>query len=353
MEKNAVHAVSRKEVCLFLGFYAICTLIYYTATWITWGGLESGSSSFFDVQEFFASAGTDFVISFLLTIPIWYFTVVVLHARSYRWKFFLTLLLMPVFVLLGYYGQYLVKNYFGWAMFWGGTKAIWTLYNLMLFYLFQFSIIHAYYYFKQYKLEEKEKYTLKEAFFRSELTALKSQLNPHFLHNLFNSINASIPPENEKTRELIISLSNLFRYQNYASQQDEVSLKEEIDFIENYLQLMKLRLKSKLTYEIDLPEDLHQYKIAPMLLHPLVENALTHGIAPSLQPAGLFISVSKGQHSITFIISDTGVGINDKEKDLSKGIGLKNTRMRLAKIYNAEMNIEQNWPRGTKISFTI
>lgn len=345
--------VTKKEVSLFLGFYLICTVIYYTATWITWGGLETGHSSFFDLEEFFAAAGTDFIISFILTVPIWYFTVVVLNRRSYRLRFALTLLLMPLFILGGYYGQYLVKNHFGWAMFWGGTKAIWTLYNLMLFYLVQFSIIHGYNYFKQFKQEEKEKYELKEAFFKSELTALKSQLNPHFLHNLFNSINASIPPENERTRELIISLSNLFRYQNFASQQEVVTLKEEMDFIDNYLQLMKVRLKSKLIYEITLPEDLHQYKIAPMLLQPLVENAVTHGIGPSLEPAELVIAVSRERDSITFLISDTGVGMMDKEKTLSKGIGIKNTRKRLAKIYNSVMTVEDNKPRGTRISFTI
>lgn len=345
--------VTKKEVLLFLGFYLICTLIYYTATWITWGGLETGNASFFDLEEFFAAAGIDFIISFVLTVPIWYVAVVVSNKRSYRLRFGLTLLLMPLFILGGYYGQYLVKNYFGWAMFWGGTKAIWTLYNLMLFYLVQFSIIHGYNYFKQYRQEEKEKYELKEAFFKSELTALKSQLNPHFLHNLFNSINASIPPENERTREMIITLSNLFRYQNFASQQEEVTLKEEMDFIDNYLQLMKVRFKSKLTYEIALPEDLYQYKIAPMLLQPLVENAVTHGIAPSLVPAELVIAVSRNRDSIIFLISDTGVGMEDKDKAMSNGIGIKNTRKRLQKIYNSVMRVEDNRPRGTRISFTI
>lgn len=345
--------VTRKEVLLFLGFYLVCTLIYYTATWITWGGLETGNSSFFNPEEFFAAAGTDFIISFILTVPIWYFTVVVLGKRSYRLRFALTLLFMPLFMLVGYYGQYLIKSYFGWAMFWGGTKAIWTLYNLMLFYLVQFSIIHGYNYFKQYRQEVKEKYELKEAFLKSELTVLKSQLNPHFLHNLFNSINASIPPENERTRELIISLSNLFRYQQFASQQEVVTLKEEMDFVDNYLQLMKVRLKSKLTFEIDLPEDLHQFKISPMLLQPLVENAVAHGIAPSLEPAFLLIKVSRLHDSIHFSIIDTGVGIRDKEDAMSKGMGIRNTYARLAKIYNSKMIIEDNQPRGTRVTFSI
>jgi two-component system, LytTR family, sensor kinase len=347
------YSVTKKEVLLFVGFYVLSTLVYYTATWITWGGLEGGHSSFFDIEEFFAAAGTDFIISFILTVPIWHITVVVLQKHSYRLKYALTLILMPIFVLLGYNGQYIVKNYFGWAMFWGGTRFIWTLYNLMLFYAVQFAIIHAYNYFKQFKRLERERYELNEAVIRSELTALKAQLNPHFLHNLFNSINASIPPVNERARELVISMSNLFRYQNYAAQRELVSVKEEVDFIVDYLQLMKVRLKSKLTYEIDLPEELYSFKVAPMLLQPLVENAVTHGIACSLEPASLFIKVSKNEGKIAFTIADTGVGMANKEAAMQKGIGLKNTRERLKKMYHSEMAIEDNWPRGTKISFAI
>ena len=225
---------------------------------------------------------------------------------------------MPLFLLIGYHFQVMIKQQFGWAMFWGGKKVIWTYYNLMLFYLVQFSIIHAYHNFKQYKLEQTEKFELKEIALKNETVALKAQLNPHFLHNLFNSINVSIPPENEQTRELIVLVSDLFRYQNYAAQKEFVTIEEEINFIENYLILMKVRLKERLNYQIEFDRELNQCNIIPMLLQPLVENAVTHGISPKIAPSNLIISIFKKEQKINFTISDTGIGIKDKKKFTTK-----------------------------------
>jgi two-component system LytT family sensor kinase len=350
---NISKSVDRKEILLFLGFYVASTFIYYTATWITWGGLESGNPPYFDLEEFFAAAGTDFIISFLVTVPIWYMITVVLQKNSYPFKLAAHIIFLPLYLFVCYYAQYAVKDFFGWAMFWGGKKAIWTYYHLMLFYLAQFALIHAYTYFKRFKKEETEKFELREIALNSEMTALKAQLNPHFLHNLFNAINASIPPENERTRELIIQLSDLFRYQNYASQQEFVTIKEEMDFVENYLQLMKVRLKERLNYHFEVPAQLYGFKIAPMLLHPLVENAVTHGIAPKIEPSCLVLKITKNKDKVVFLIEDTGVGISDKNAALSKGIGLANTKKRLAKIYGSELKMEDNFPTGTKISFAI
>ena len=147
--------VDRKEVILFLAFYFVSCVIYYTATWISWGGLEPGGSLYFNIEEFFAAAGTDFIISFLVTIPIWYTTIILLKKSSHQLILAMHVLFLPLYLLTCYYGQYAIKHFFGWAMFWGGQKVIWSFYNLMLFYLVQFAIIHAYTYFKRYKKEEK------------------------------------------------------------------------------------------------------------------------------------------------------------------------------------------------------
>jgi two-component system, LytTR family, sensor kinase len=345
--------ISRKEVLLFLLFYLISTVFYYTATWITWGGLDKEFISFFDLEEFFAAAGVDFTVSLFITIPIWYFTTISLNKYSHYVKLVVHVFFLPLYLIVCYCGQYEIKRFLGWAMFWSGEKAVWTYYNLLLFYVVQFSIIHAYNYFKRFKKEEKEKYALTEIALKSELLALKAQLSPHFLHNLFNSINATIPSENERTRELIIQLSDLFRYQNYAAKQEYVTLKEEIDFIGSYLELMKLRLKNRLNYDFEVPEELHGFKITPMLLQPLIENAINHGIVPNIEPASLSIKIKKEANKILFSIEDTGIGIVNKSAIFTKGIGLSNTKMRLEKIYNSSLKIEDNFPSGTKISFIL
>ncbi|WP_340201802.1 sensor histidine kinase [Ascidiimonas sp. W6] len=344
---------TKKDVTLFVGFYFFSTLIYYTASWISWGAFKPGHPPYFNVEEFFASAGAQFAISFLITIPIWFITSVLLTNYTLKIRLLSHLLFLPLYIAICYFSLLWVTHFFGWAMYRSGYNTIWTLYIFMLFYLVQFGFMHAYAYFKRFKNEEKEKAILRETALKSQITALKSQLNPHFLHNLFNSINATIPPENERTRELIVQLSDLFRYQNYASQNDYVTIKEEIDFIESYLELMQIRLKERLHFSFDVPRELHTYKIAPMLLQPLVENAVNHGIASKIEPSTLLIKIEKKEGQLHYAIEDTGIGIEDKEAVLTKGLGLLNTKMRLNKIYNSDLKIEDNTPSGTKISFVI
>lgn len=338
---------------LFVGFYVISTIIYYTTTWVSYGFFESEPLKYFVLEEFFAGGGSQFIVSFFVTIPIWYVVVVVLQAHSWIVKLSVHLPLMVVYLVACYYLQLMVLDSFGWVFFWGGYKTVWVFYNSMLFYMVQFGFIHAYTYVKKLKREEKEKAELKEIALKSELTALKAQLNPHFLHNMFNSINAAIPPEQERTRELIIQLSDLFRYQNYASQREFVTIKEEIGFLETYLQLMKVRLKERLNYRFEVSTDLYAFKITPMLLHPLVENAVNHGIAQKIEPSYLTIKIVKNKYKVSVSIEDTGIGILNRDNLLEKGIGLSNTRMRLKKIHNCELKIEDNLPSGTKISFEL
>lgn len=345
--------VSKKDVALFLAFYFISSVVYYTASWISWGGFKPGHPSYFTFEEFSASGGAQFLISLLITVPIWYLNFVVMRKLKLRTRFLSHIIFLPVYVLVCYFGMVWVTEIFHWAMYWGGYKFIWTVYILVLFYFVQFGFIHAYVYFKSFKKEEKEKTILRETTLKSEITALKAQLNPHFLHNLFNSINATIPPENEHTRELIIQLSDLFRYQNYASQNEFVTIKEEIDFIESYLQLMQIRLKERLQFNFNVSEDVYNSTIAPMLLQPLIENAINHGIATKITPSTLSVTVEKRNENIYFCIEDTGIGIADKKALFTKGLGLSNTKLRLEKIYNSELIIDDVAPSGTKISFII
>lgn len=344
--------ISKKDLFLFIGFYYASTLIYYTATWISWGAFKPGHPPYFHIEEFFASGGVQFSISFLVTVPIWFISTVVLKKYPLKLRLASHLIFLPIYTVICYFTLEMITHFFGWAMMRTGYNIVWTLYIFLLFYLVQFGFIHAYSYFKNVQHQEKEKALLRESVLNSEITALKAQLNPHFLHNLFNSINATIPPENERTRELIVQLSDLFRYQNYAAQHDYVTIKEEIDFIESYLQLMQIRLKERLSYSFDVPQELYAHKITPMLLQPLVENAVTHGIATKITPSTLLIRIVADAGQLHYVIEDTGSGIRDKTVALSKGLGLSATKMRLAKTYQSELKIEDNLPTGTKISFT-
>ncbi len=355
MIKEIKAKLSRKEVLLFLAFYYVSTMVHYTATYISYRGKfgAKGHPAYFDVEEFFAAAGTLFCCSLLITIPIWYIVVLKLSKYGLRTMLLSHLFFLPVYIFGSYYLQVEVLGIFGWVTYFGGYLTVWDYYMKILFYVVQFGLIHAYIYHKMYKQELLEKASLREAVLQSEITALKAQLNPHFLHNLFNSINASIPPENERTRELIIQLSNLFRYQNKASQSTFVSIGEELQFIKDYLDLMKVRIKDRLQVSYQIEKACLDKLIPPMILQPIVENAITHGIAPKIGKSELKLSIAMQGEKIHFEIADTGLGVQSFEELAQAGLGLSNTKLRLQKMYGTEIQFAHNQPSGLIVSFRL
>jgi LytS/YehU family sensor histidine kinase len=233
------------------------------------------------------------------------------------------------------------------------ASQVWDLYITALFYVLQFGIMHAYVYFihNQYKIQSEA--LLKQAALKSQLSALKAQLNPHFLYNVFNTINASIPSDLENTRQMIAELSDMFRYQLRASQVDFVELKDELEFTKKYLHLEKARFQERLNVEIYADEDLMQAHIPPMLIQPLVENAVKHGISPLIEGGKITVSVNRVNNQLLFCIADTGIGMPDKTNMLGKGTGLTNTALRLEMMYSTALAFSDTNPRGLTIKFAI
>lgn len=234
-----------------------------------------------------------------------------------------------------------------------GNGEIWDWYIPLLFLFIQFGCFFAYRYFLENERKIKIEGALRQAVLKSELAAIKAQLNPHFLYNVFNTINASLPPGNEKTRNMIAQLSDLFRYQLQASQSELVALREELDFVKKYLNLEKARFEERLHIHMSVPEELLNEMVPPMLLQPLVENSVKHGLSSLIDGGSISISIKKEGGRLKFEISDTGVGIPEKSDAFGKGIGLTNTRLRLQKMYNTQLELLDNQPQGLKIRFSL
>lgn len=345
--------ITKGEILAFLAFYLVSTFGYFALAWFVYGGFVPNQPPYFNWIHFWATGGAEFTICLLISLPVWYIVVVRMQGRPI-WQ--LLIAHLPLSILFLVITQFLlveVKDFYGWAFIWGGRNVVWIYYVRFLFYVVQFGLIHAYVFHKRYSAELADKAALREAVLQSEITALKAQINPHFLHNLFNSINASIPPENERTRELIIQLSDLFRYQNQASQRELVSVEEEISFLRNYLDLLKVRFKERLRITIKVAPEILAYQIPPMLLQPLVENAVAHGIGPKTGPQSLEINAGLKGGRPWFEVTDSGSGIVDKEAAFDRGLGLSNVRLRLRKSLNSDLILADNTPCGLRVSFTL
>lgn len=341
-----------KEFIALLLVYISLSIFYYLTIWEAGSEYRTEETSLFSLTKWFDDGGLQYILMFLTTGLIWFFIFRLFSNWSFKKRIFLHILGLPFFVYIAQQGYYKISDLLDLGHL-RGAGAVWDIYIPALIYLIQFSAIHAYEYYTISQRKLRAEIELKNAALKSELSALKAQLNPHFLYNVFNTINASVPPEMENTREMIASLSDLFRYQLKASIEDMVLLKDEIEFVRKYLELEKMRFDKRLEFEIIVSNEIESEPIPPMILQPLVENAVKHGLSQLIEGGLIKIEVEKINNLLYFKVTDTGVGINSFDGIFEKGIGLGNTQQRLNKMYNSKLELTKNDPRGLIVSFSI
>ena len=166
----------------------------------------------------------------------------------------------------------------------------------------------------------------------TELSLLKAQINPHFFFNTLHSIYALTMLNVETAREALHTLSRMMRYVLYETQSGTTLLSKEIEFLEDYINLMKLRLTEKVTVNFDKPASVREVQVAPMLLLPFVENAFKHGVS-ALLPSDIHITIRQQDHTLQMEVRNTVLPEKRVVLEESNGIGLANTRRRLDLLY--------------------
>lgn len=185
-----------------------------------------------------------------------------------------------------------------------------------------------------------------------ELNFLKSQVNPHFLFNTLNNIYQLLEIDHDMGREMVVRLSALMRYTLYDSKSDYLSLSKEINFIKDYLELMRLRYDQSVSIKTDFPRIKEPYKISPLILIPFVENAFKHG--PDRSRMATFISIiMKMENNTLFLTVENSVdGKSKKKADFYNdvgGVGLANVKRRLDLNYKNNYKLEVDNPKGKYI----
>ena len=166
----------------------------------------------------------------------------------------------------------------------------------------------------------------------AELKNLRNQLNPHFLLNTLNNIYALITFDTDKAQQAVQELSKLLRYVLYDNQQMFVPLSKEIDFIRNYIELMRIRISAQVDIQTNFNiKPKSQTPIAPLIFISLIENAFKHGISP-VEPSYINISISEDNDKIECTIRNSNYPKTRADKSGS-GIGLEQVRKRLELVY--------------------
>jgi signal transduction histidine kinase len=201
---------------------------------------------------------------------------------------------------------------------------------------------------ERYLIEAELKSSLTEA----RLRALKMQLQPHFLFNTLNAI-AALIRKNPKTAETMIgSLSELLRATLDLADRQEVPLSEELEFVNCYLSIEQLRFGDRLTVRATIDPNAADALVPPMILQPIVENAIRHGIEPNIGTSTLAIAARIQNDNILLTVQDNGPGFAAKKQE---GIGLQNTRARLHQLYGGHEHLrcETAEGGGAKVTLTL
>lgn len=196
-----------------------------------------------------------------------------------------------------------------------------------------------------------------------EVAFLQSQIKPHFLYNVLNSIVASSYTDVERARNMIIALADYLRGSFRFSNSDKrIELDEEFKLIQTYVQIEQARFRDRICVQYEIPEEAYRLQIPPLLLQPLVENAIRHGIGDRIEGGTVKLTVERSEEDWLFVVSDDGVGIpsdrmkillEQSESYVQQGVGLRNIDKRLRFEYGTSLALTSEPGRGTSVAFHI
>jgi two-component system LytT family sensor kinase len=201
----------------------------------------------------------------------------------------------------------------------------------------------AFRYYRRFREGELRASQLETQLSQAQLQALKMQLHPHFLFNTLHSISALVHKDPECADRMIARLGDFLRLTLENSGAQEVSLQTELDFLRCYLEIERVRFQDRLTTHMEIDSQALDTPVPNLILQPIVENALRHGIAPRATPGRIEISAKRKNGSLRIEVQDNGPGISAISKPngrFREGLGLANTRARLRQLYGAEHRFE-------------
>jgi len=173
----------------------------------------------------------------------------------------------------------------------------------------------------------------------ARLAALRTQLNPHFLFNTLHAVSALVERDPRGVRRMIARLSELLRTTLEGADEQEVPLSQELTFTHRYLEIMQIRFQGRLSIESKIEPEVMDALVPNLILQPLVENAIKHGVSKIDESGRIEISAHREGEKLVLSVRDNGPPVGDTTLRAGEGVGLRNTRERLAELYGAEQSL--------------
>jgi len=229
------------------------------------------------------------------------------------------------------------------------TKMLWSIVNYSDFGAILYGLTVALYYtleyWQRYQRESLRAAQLQTQLAQAQVQTLKMQLHPHFLFNTLHSISALIQEDPESAETMIARLSDLLRRALDQSATQEIPLRDELDFLNLYLEIERTRFEERLKVDYDIDPAALDALVPNMILQPLVENAIRHGIADRTENGRISISARKRANDLLLKVEDNGSGIPARAVlSLKEGVGLTSTRGRLERLYGSGQRLQLEAP---------
>jgi len=225
-----------------------------------------------------------------------------------------------------------------------GPKVILGTFDGFIIYWMILGVFYSFEYYRQVREHKIKSARLESQLAKAELNALKMQLNPHFLFNTLHAISSLIDSKGKDAQNMLVRLSDFLRQTLESEGQQNVSVKKEISFLKSYLEIEQIRFGKRLSVKYNIEKSLSDKLIPTLILQPLVENAIKHGISPHSGQGKIDVSVVSKDNFMELSVCDNGKGIG---QNIVEHVGLKNTRQRLEQVYGKEASLNYyNRPQG-------
>lgn len=254
-------------------------------------------------------------------------------------------------------------NYLVWKIA-GETIPTWDRFRGLLTYSFHVNLLvywailgawHTLDYHKKFRERELHASQLEAQLTQARLQALEAQIKPHFLFNTHHAIlSLMLKKKNDQAIKMLTQLSDLLRLSLENTNAQKISLKEELDFLKLYLDIQQTRFKDRLHVVMNIADNTLNARVPNLIMQPLVENAITHGIAPHSNAGRLEISSTRENGRLKLLIRDDGPGLaNGETANFVEGVGLSNTKARLQQMYGGDHDFKLTDATGGGLLVTM
>ena len=210
-------------------------------------------------------------------------------------------------------------------------------YNLLIYWVI-ISVGYAFDFYRKLNERELRAAELEKRLTEARLQALQMQLNPHFLFNTLHAISSLMHQDVEAADKMLVRLSDLLRHALESTETQEVTLREEIDFLKRYAEIEQTRFGDRLKIDMNIPPETFDALVPNLVLQPLLENAVRHGIEPHARAGRIEVQAQRDGEVLRLEVRDNGSGLANGK--IVEGVGLSNTRARLKQLYGERQTFE-------------